>query len=73
LKPVTVVTKGADSEAEPVAGEGVPLVHVTLTGTLAPLSGTKSLFTVRVMLRRVFVIVQDPVASSAAEQLPLDT
>jgi hypothetical protein len=57
-KPVTVVTNGVASEAEPEAGEGVPLVQLTLTATLAPSFGTKSLFTVRVALFSVFVIVQ---------------
>jgi hypothetical protein len=59
VKPVIVVTNGVDSLAEPDAGEGVPLVHVTLTETLAPSFGTKSLFTVRVALFRVLVIVQE--------------
>jgi hypothetical protein len=45
---VIVVEKGVASVAEPDAGEGVPLLHVTLTLTEAPLSGTKFLFTVRV-------------------------
>jgi hypothetical protein len=35
-------------------------VQVTLTGTLAPLFGTKSLLTVKVVTRAVFVIVQEP-------------
>ena len=50
VKPVTVVVNGAASDAEPDAGEGVPLVHVMLTLTDAPLFGTKSLSTVRVAL-----------------------
>jgi hypothetical protein len=58
LNPVTVVVNGVASEAEPTAGEGVPLVQVTLRFTLAPLLGTKSLFTVNVALFSVFVIVQ---------------
>jgi hypothetical protein len=58
VKPVIVVTNGVDSENVPLAGEGVPLVQLTLTGTLAPSSGMKSLFTVRVAVFRVFVIVQ---------------
>jgi hypothetical protein len=58
LKPVIVVTNGVASLAEPDAGDGVPLVQVTLTLTLAPLSGWKSLFTVSVALFSVFVIVQ---------------
>jgi hypothetical protein len=59
LKPVIVVTNGVDSEKVPLAGEGVPLVQLTLTGTVAPLSGEKSLFTVSVALFRVLVIVQE--------------
>ena len=50
---------------EPLAGEGVPLVQVTLTGTLAPLLGTKSLWTVKVALFCVLVIVQEPVPEGA--------
>jgi hypothetical protein len=57
-KPVTVVTKGVASLAEPLAGDGVPLVQLTLTETLAPLFGTKSLFTVKELVFSVFVIVQ---------------
>ena len=57
-KPVIVVTNGVASEADPEAGVGVPLVQVTLTATDAPLFGMKSLFTVRVALVCVFVIVQ---------------
>jgi hypothetical protein len=57
-KPVKVVTNGVDSEAEPEAGDGVPLVQLTLTATLAPSFGTKSLLTVKVPLFRLFVIVQ---------------
>jgi hypothetical protein len=72
LKPVIVVTNGVASLAEPDAGEGVPLVQVTLTETLAPLFGWKSLFTVRVAVFSVFVIVQEPAASSAAEHVPLE-
>ena len=34
-KPVTVVVNGVDGEAEPEAGEGVPLEQLTETGTLA--------------------------------------
>jgi hypothetical protein len=58
LKPVTVVTNGVASLAEPEAGVGVPLVQVTLTLTDAPLFGMKSLFTVNVPLRSVLTIVQ---------------
>jgi hypothetical protein len=56
-----VVTNGVASEAEPLAGEGVPLVQLTLTETLAPLFGTKSLITVNVPAFSVFVIVQEGV------------
>jgi hypothetical protein len=59
MKPVTVVTNGVASDAEPDAGDGVPLVQVTLTLTLAPLFGMKSLLTVKVPLFRAFVIVQE--------------
>jgi hypothetical protein len=59
VKPVTVVVNGVASEAEPEAGEGEPLVQVTLTPTVPPLFGTKSLLTVRVALLRVLVIVQE--------------
>jgi hypothetical protein len=45
---VIVVENGKASVAEPDAGEGVPLLQVTLTETLEPLFGTKFLFTVRV-------------------------
>ena len=58
VKPVIVVENGVASEAEPLAGEGVPLVQLTLTGTLAALFGMKSLFTVSVALLSVLVIVQ---------------
>jgi hypothetical protein len=58
VKPLMVLTNGVASDAEPLAGEGVPLVQVTLTLTDAPLFGTKSLFTVRVAVFSVFVIVQ---------------
>jgi hypothetical protein len=59
MKPVTVVTNGVASDAEPDAGDGVPLVQVTLTLTLAPLFGMKSLLTVNVPLFRALVIVQE--------------
>ena len=76
LNAVTVVTNGVASEAEPDAGDGVPLVQVTLTGTLAALFGTKSLLTVRVVTRAVFVIVQAPDPDGAPLiaplQVPLD-
>ena len=70
-KPVTVVVKEAASEAEPEAGEGVPLVQVTLTGTEAPLLGTKSLWTVKVALFRVLVIVQAPEPDGAPLMVPV--
>jgi hypothetical protein len=59
VKPVIVVENGVASEALPLAGEGVPLEQVTLTGTVAPSSGTKSLMTVKVALFSVFVIVHE--------------
>jgi hypothetical protein len=59
VKPLTVVTNGVASDADPDAGEGVPLVQVTLTLTLAPLFGTKSLFTVSVAVFKVLMIVQE--------------
>jgi len=59
LKPVTVVVNGEASDAGPEAVVGVPLVQTTVTGTLAPLSGTKSLLTVNVALFSEFTIVQD--------------
>lgn len=70
-KPVTVVTNGVASLAEPELGEGVPLVHVTLTRTLAPLFGTKSLFTVNVPLFSVFTMVQLPLPEGAPVIAPL--
>jgi hypothetical protein len=57
-KPLIVVENGVASEAEPPAGEGVPLVHVTLTLTEETSFGMKSLFTVSVAVFSVFVIVQ---------------
>jgi hypothetical protein len=71
LNPATVVTNGVASLADPEAGDGVPLVHVTVMLTLAPLFGTKSLFTVNVALVCVFVIVHDPVPAGAPLMLPL--
>jgi hypothetical protein len=59
VKPVTVVTNGVASEAEPEAGVGVPLVQLTLTETDPPAFGTKSLFTVSVALVCVLMIVQE--------------
>jgi hypothetical protein len=72
VKPVTVVTNGVASDAVPDEGEALPpFVQVTLTGTLAPLFGMKSLFTVSVALFSVFVIVQEtlpPLASVTPAQ-----
>jgi hypothetical protein len=59
VNPVTVVTNGVASDADPLAGEGRPLVHVTLTLTLAPSFGTKSLFTVNVALFSVLTMVHE--------------
>jgi hypothetical protein len=59
LNPLIVVTNGVASLAEPELGLAEPLVQLTLTDTLAPSFGTKSLFTVRVALFWVLVIVQD--------------
>jgi hypothetical protein len=59
VKPVTVVVNGVASEAEPEAGEGEPLVQVTLTDTEAALLGAKSLLTVSVALFSVLVMVQE--------------
>jgi hypothetical protein len=69
LKPVTVVVKGVASEAEPEAGDGEPLVQVTLTDTEAPLLGAKSLLTVRVALFSVLVIVQEAEPPTLIETL----
>lgn len=71
VKPVIVVVNGAASDADPDAGEGVPVEQVTLTLTEAPLFGRKSLFTVSVALFSVLVIVQEP-ADSSAEQVPVE-
>jgi hypothetical protein len=68
---VTVVVNGVASEAEPDAGLGVPLVHVMLTLTDAPLFGTKSLFTVKVAMFCVFTIVQEPTVTLALH-VPLE-
>jgi hypothetical protein len=54
-----MVVNWTASEAVPEAGVGVPLVQATLTDTLAPLFGTKSLLTLSVALVWVFVIVQE--------------
>jgi hypothetical protein len=52
------VVNGVASDAEPDAGEGVPLAQLTLTLTLAPLLGTKSFATTNVSLFSEFTIVQ---------------
>jgi hypothetical protein len=58
-KPVIVVVNGVASDDEPDAGEGVPLVHVTVMLTLAASFGMKSLFTVSVAVFSVLTIVQE--------------
>ena len=67
---------GVASEAEPLDGEGVPLVQVTETLTDAALSGMKSLLTVTVASFWVLVIVQEPVPLGAPEidpeQVPVE-
>jgi hypothetical protein len=70
-KPLTVVVNGVASEAEPDAGDGVPLVQVTLTETDAPLFGTKSFFTVKSATLRTFRIVQLPLPTGAPLIAPL--
>ena len=69
VKPVTVVVNGVASEAEPEAGEGEPLVQVTLTDTEAALFGMKSLLTVSVALLRVLVMVQEAEPPTVIETL----
>ena len=64
-KPVIVVENGTSVVAEPEAGVGVPLVHATLTLTLAALAGENVLFTVRVAWL-VLVNVQEALTGSAA-------
>jgi hypothetical protein len=54
-----VVENGVASDAEPDAGEGVPLVQVTLMLTLAASFGTKSLLTVSVAVFSVLTMVQE--------------
>jgi hypothetical protein len=72
VKPVTTVTNGVLSDAEPEAGVGVPpLVHVTLTLTGVALSGWKSLFTVKVAVLRLLTIVQ-LCAERTAWHVPLE-
>jgi hypothetical protein len=68
-KPVIVVTNGVASDAKPEAGEGEPLLQVTLTDTEAPLLGMKSLLTVNVALLRVLVIVQEAEPPTVIETL----
>jgi hypothetical protein len=58
VNPVTVTDSGVASEIDPEAGDGVPLLQLMFTGTLAPLFGTKSLLTTNVALFSVLVIVQ---------------
>lgn len=59
VNPLTVVVNGVASLAEPDAGEGVPLVQDTLTLTLAPLFGWKSLLTVKTPEFCTLTIVQE--------------
>jgi hypothetical protein len=68
---VTVKTAGVDSEALADAGVAVPLAQLKETVTLAALSGTKSLLTVKFPLLSVFTIVQKP-AVSAVAHVPLE-
>ena len=68
---MTVVTNGVDSEAEPLAGEAVPLAQLTLTLTEAALLSEKSLLTVNVALFSELTIVQAP-AATVAVQPPLE-
>ena len=49
LKPVTVNAAGSASEAGALSGETLPLAQDRLTVTLAPLSGMKSLSTLKVV------------------------
>jgi len=70
VKAETVKTAGVDSEALAKAGRAVPLAQERETVTEAPLSGTKSLLTVKVAVV-VLVIVQEPVVRLAA-QVPLE-
>jgi hypothetical protein len=60
-KPVTVNTAGEASDAFFGDESTLPVVHVSETLTVAASFGTKSLLTVNVADRRVFVIVQDGV------------
>ena len=57
VKAETVKTAGVDSEALAEAGRAVPLAQERETVTEAPLSGTKSLLTVKVAVV-VLVMVQ---------------
>jgi hypothetical protein len=67
-KAETVKTAGVASEALRDAGLAKPDAQERETVTLAPLSGTKSLLTVKAALE-VLVIVQEPVVR-LAEQVP---
>jgi hypothetical protein len=62
--------KGVASDALPDAGDGVPLVQVTITVTLPPLFGTKSFATVKLAVFSVFWMLQ-PAAAMVAVQAPL--
>jgi hypothetical protein len=61
LKSVTVKIAGDASVAFVGDVATLPLVHVSVTLTVAALFGTKSLFTVNVAVFRVFVIVHEGV------------
>jgi hypothetical protein len=69
--PLTVNDAGEVSVALADAGDAVPLVHVTLTVTEAPLLGTKSFATLNVVWLSVLTIVQVPVVR-LAEQVPVE-
>ena len=56
---------GVASDADAVAGEGVPLEQARDTFTAAPLFGTKSFETVNVALFCVLTIVHPPVPEGA--------
>ena len=72
MKPVTVKTAGEASLAEALAGVTTPVSQTRVTVTLAALSGTKSLRTEKVSTFCVFVIVQEPTATRAAPQVPVE-
>jgi hypothetical protein len=65
-KPVTVKTAGEPSEAGFGVASTAPLVQPTDTLTLAALSGTKSLLTVKVSELSVFVMVHEAGPESIA-------